>query len=430
MLESVKISKRQSEIRQVLAELSRKEKPTEDEIRKIDDFDGEYRANESKYRAALIAEDEERREAGAELETKTDREWSDLVARFEIRQVASALDEGRAFEGETAEIVSEMRASGSYRGIPVPLEALVETRAGETIASGTPDPVAVRPTIDRLFADSVAARMGVQTINIGAGGVDYPVVTSAVSAGWANGELADVPGPTAFAVTDTSLRPDHTLGVQMEVSRKAMKQSGTGLESAIRRDMAEAIRTAMDQAVFRGSGATGEPTGILTSALAAAATHTDVDAPVTWAAIRAQVVAFMAANAASSPAQVRLMIRPEIWSALDGAYLNDGAAVDPLVVTGDSEWQFLTRNIPTSNIVMTSNALAAPAGGPPATSNALLTTNAGGVAPALVGVWGGVDMIRDPFSLAQSGQLKLTGLVTCDVAVLRSAQIHALAGLQ
>ena len=51
MLESVKISRRQSEIRQALAELVGKEKPTEDETRSMTDFDAEYRSNETRYRA-------------------------------------------------------------------------------------------------------------------------------------------------------------------------------------------------------------------------------------------------------------------------------------------------------------------------------------------------------------------------------------------
>ena len=41
MLESVKIARRQSEIRQSLAELAGKETPSEDEIRKMDDLDRE-----------------------------------------------------------------------------------------------------------------------------------------------------------------------------------------------------------------------------------------------------------------------------------------------------------------------------------------------------------------------------------------------------
>ena len=114
MLDSVKISRRQSEIRQELATLVGKDKPTEDETRSMESLDTEYRQNETRYRAALIAEDEERREAGQELETRSDREWSDMMGRFEMRQVALALDEGRTLNGATGEIVTELRAAVEF----------------------------------------------------------------------------------------------------------------------------------------------------------------------------------------------------------------------------------------------------------------------------------------------------------------------------
>ena len=75
MLESVKIQRRQSEIRPSLSELVGKEPPTDDEVRQISTLDAEFRTNETRYRGALIAEDEERREAGAELETRSEREF-------------------------------------------------------------------------------------------------------------------------------------------------------------------------------------------------------------------------------------------------------------------------------------------------------------------------------------------------------------------
>ncbi len=161
MLDSVKIARRQSEIRQNLAELAGKENPTEDETRSMETLDAEYRTNETRYRAALIAEDTERRDAGTELETRSGQEWADLMAGFEMRQVALALDEGRQLDGQTAEIVQELRSAGGFRGIPVPWQAL-EQRAGETVASGTPDPISTRPIIDRLFPDSVASRMALR----------------------------------------------------------------------------------------------------------------------------------------------------------------------------------------------------------------------------------------------------------------------------
>jgi len=419
MLDSVKIQRRQSEIRQSLAELVGKEKPTEEETRQMTDLDTEYRANETRYRAALVAEDGERREAGAELETRSGREWADLVAGFELRQVALALDEGRALSGKTAEVVTELRNAGGFRGVPVPWAAL-ERRAGETVSTGTPDPIQTRPVIDRLFPASVAARMGAESVAIDSGAVEWPLCSSSVSAGWAATETGAVADPTAYTTTDVALKPDHTLGVQMKLTRKALKQSGDALEAAIRRDMQSAIGTELDRAIFLGTGADGEPLGVVSGAATYGITETDLSAAASWAAFRAAVVRFMTANTATGPGGVRMLIRPEIWDGLDGALIS-GTAV--------SEWDRLTKNIPAGNIAMTTNALAAPSGDP-AESKALLTTNAGGVSPIYVGLWGAVDVIRDPYSDAASGGLRLTALATVDVQVLRASQLEILTGVQ
>lgn len=419
MLDSMKITRRQSEIRQNLSELVGKETPTEDETRSMDTLDKEYRANEIRFRASLVSEDEQRDEAKGELETRSTREWDTLVSGFEIRQAVFALDEGRALSGRTAEVVEEMRAAGGYRGIPVPLAAMLETRSGETIASGTPDPMQTMPIIDRLFAQTVAGRMGVATINIGQGEREYPVVSSSIAAGWADGELANVAGPTAFSTVDKSLAPDSNFGVQLRLSRKAMKQSGAGLEAAMRRDMLNAMQTGLDKAVFLGTGANGQPLGLIPGASTYGITATAIDAAPTYAAFRAAVVRFMTANAASMPADCRLLLRPEVWSDLDGAIFDSGSGI--------TEWDKLSRAMPST--FTTSNALAAATGDPLATT-ALLTTAAGGLPPAFMAIWGGVDLIRDVTTDAQSGGLRLTGIVTADVTVARGSQLEILTGIE
>lgn len=419
MLDSVKIQRRQSEIRQELAELVGKESPTEDETRSMGTLDAEYRGNETRYRAALIAEDTERREAGDELETRSDSEWADMMAGFEMRQVALALDEGRALDGQTAEIVQELRSAGGYRGVPVPWQAL-EQRANETVASGTPDPISTRPIIGRLFPDSVASRMGAQMISINHGEVEWPVTTSSVSAGWATSETGNVSGPTTYATTDRSMKPEQNLGVQMRITRRALKQSGSALEQAVRRDMAGAMGAAMDKAVFQGSGNNGEPLGVIAGASTYGITETGVNADADWSVFRAAVVRFMAANAAGSPDAVKALIRPEVWAHMDEQLITNTAV---------SEWDRMVRNIPAGNIAMSTNALADPDGSPTA-CKALLTTNAGGVAPIFVGTWGAVDMIRDPFTDAQSGGLRITALATMDTTVARPAQLEVLTGVE
>lgn len=420
MLDSIKISKRQSEIRQALSALAGKPAPSDDEVRQMGDLDREYSTNETRYRAALIAEDTERRNGGAELETRSDRQFAELISGFEMRQVALHLDEGRALSGKTAEVVQELRNAGGYRGIPVPLMAL-EQRAGETVASGTADPIQTRPVIDRLFPQSVAAQMGAEMIQIGSGATEWPVTTSAVTAGWAGTETGNVAGPTAYTTTDKALKPEHNLGIHMRITRKALLQSGDALEAAIRRDMAGTMGAELDKAIFLGTGTGGQPLGVIPGATTYGITSTPIDAGATWAIFRAAIVRFMAANASTGPSGVKVLVRPEVWAAMDQLQAADGAPM--------WEWDRLVGAVGAGNVHMTSAALAAPTG-TPAASSALLTTTAGGVAPIFVGLWGAVDLIRDPYSDAQSGGLRLTAMTTADVTVARGSQLQLLTGIQ
>jgi len=272
--------------------------------------------------------------------------------------------------------------------------------------------------IDQLFPASVMSQMGGQLVNISSGLHEWPVVTQGASTGWAATETGDVGSAQAFQTTDKSLSPDNTLGCQMTLTRKAMKQSGPAMEQAVRRDMNSAISAALDHAAFLGTGASGEPLGVVQGASTYGITETALDASVTYALLRAVATNFMVSNAATSYKQVSMLMRHEVLDDLDDAVLS-GTAVTDLDRIASKLAKVLT----------TSNALAAPAGSPLETK-AVMTTSAGGVAPFFVGIWGGVDLIRDPYTKAASGQLALTGLVTADVTVARPAQLHVITDIQ
>src|SRR5690606_21889499 len=122
------------------------------------------------------------------------------------------------------------------------------------------------------------------------------------------------------------------------ISRKALKQSGEGLEEAIRRDLNAVNGAELDRVGIIGSGANGEPLGIIPGASTYGIASTAVGAAATWAAFRAQIVAFMEANAITSASQVNLGFDPAIWADLDDALLT-GTAV--------SEWDRLTKHVGT-----------------------------------------------------------------------------------
>src|SRR5690606_34555858 len=87
--------------------------------------------------------------------------------------------------------------------------------------------------------------------------------------GWQSSETGSVGAPQAYTTVERPLKPDYHMGAQMRLTRKALKQSGAALEQAVRRDMGAAIQQELDRVVFLGSGASGEPEGIITYALGA-----------------------------------------------------------------------------------------------------------------------------------------------------------------
>lgn len=416
MLLSQKIQRRQSEIRQQLATLAGIENPADEQRSQLAALDSEYGVNEQRFRAALISEDTERRSADEALGDSKTTEWSKLVEQFEVRQAIRHLDDGAPLSGATAEAVQEMRSAGGYQGVPIPLMAL-EQRSGETIASGVVNPVDFKPIIARLFPDSVAARLGGNMVNVGKGASEYPVTSSAITAGWAASETGDVSGPTQYTTASKTLKPNQNLGVSVVFTRRALLASA-GVEDAARNDIRGAIQAELDKAVFLGSGTSGQPLGVV----AGQATYgygTSTATTATYAEFRAAITAFMLANAASGPGDVRVLTRPEVWDALDDNAWDAGSGI--------SEWDRLLSRV--QSVVLSANAVATTGATSARVTTALLTTTAGGLAPFMIGTWGGIDLIRDPYSGAQSGQVTLTALLTADVTVARASQLHLIKAL-
>ncbi len=96
-------------------------------------------------------------------------------------------------DGATAEVIAELRSQGGYRGVSDSLCCFRNPRAAETVASGTPSPVSTAPIIDRIFAESVAGKMGARFINIPQGTNEYPNAHPSVAGGWARWRRSPVP---------------------------------------------------------------------------------------------------------------------------------------------------------------------------------------------------------------------------------------------
>src|SRR5699024_122305 len=112
--------------------------------------------------------------------------------------------------------------------------------------------------------------------------VSIPKFGSGLATGWVT-EGGAVP-ESEMAFDEVTLSPKH-VGGKTEMSRQLIQQSAPAIEQLVREDLSFLIAKQIDAAIINGSGAAGEPTGILnTTGIQAAG-----DIPATWADVLAML---------------------------------------------------------------------------------------------------------------------------------------------
>jgi HK97 family phage major capsid protein len=150
-------------------------------------------------------------------------------------------------------------------GIRVPDDVLQvrDLQAGTGSAGGFLTATRVRGYISALQPVSAAVSLGatIETVPAG-GGVAVPRGTAAVATTWLANETATIT-ETAPTFGQIVLQPK-ILSAFCEVSRQLLLQSNA--ENVIRLEFASAAGAALDAAILNGSGASGQPTGIINTA--------------------------------------------------------------------------------------------------------------------------------------------------------------------
>jgi len=118
--------------------------------------------------------------------------------------------------------------------------------------------------IEVLRNRSVAYRMGARRMAGLVGNVTVPRQTAAATAYWLSTEATSVT-ESQQTFGQMSLTPK-TVGAYTEISRQLMLQSSPDAESIVTADLGKVAGLALDIGVLRGSGSSGEPTGIVNTA--------------------------------------------------------------------------------------------------------------------------------------------------------------------
>lgn len=312
-----------------------------------------------------------------------------------IRALANPTDrasqEAARFELEASEAAA--RAYGTTaQGIMVPADVLGSWKRdlntgddNEIVATN----LMAGDFIDVLRNSSSVMQAGARMMSGLVGNVDIPKKTAASTAGWISteGGAASESEPTFGTV---SLTPK-TVGAFTDMTRKLILQSTPSVEALVRDDLTQAMALAIDAGALKGSGSSGQPTGIYgTSGI-----NSDVfaGASPTWA----EIVGLETLVAEDNALMGNL------------AYILPAGLYGTLKTTAKATNQaiFAVDNDGTMNGYRTivSNQ---------ATAGYLLFGNFSDV---LIGMWGGLDLTVDPYTASTTGTVRVVALQSVDVAV-------------
>ena len=313
-----------------------------------------------------------------------------------IRAMANPSDR-RAQEEAAFEFECSAEAARQYgkdaQGIMLPAEVL--SNWGKRDADVTDNAGLVAEDykgsdfIDILRNESSVMRAGATMLRGLQGNVVIPKKTATAAAGWIATE-GGTSAPEQLEVGSVTMSPK-VVGAHTDVTRLLLQQSSLDVENLIRDDLTKSIATAIDLGALAGSGASGQPTGIANTS--GINTTTFGAANPTWAEIVAMESAVANDNALTG--SLSYICRPADFGTLKTTEKASGTA--QFVVSPDNTMN--GYNVIRSNQVTSGDFYF------------------GNFADLLIGMYGGLDITVDAYSLSQSGGVRIVALQTVDTAV-------------
>ncbi|MDE0164523.1 MAG: hypothetical protein OXL36_05460 [Bryobacterales bacterium] len=262
MSNKTKLEVRQREIRAKLAELSNIESLTDEQRTEMQTLTKESIDNDAKLNALAVTEQEPQ-------ETTTDAESNEireLRKKSRVSNYVVAASEMRSVDGAEREFNA---ALGLQPGA-FPMELLAPSEDEMRTTTDTDTTSNQRRWIDRLFSASMARRMGVSFESVPVGQASYPVTTAgATGAQRGRDEAATA---AAWSVGVTELKPTrNTVHLSFTIEDAARLP---GLEQSLQRDMRSALMDSIDTSLFIGDNGANENGADITGFKTASITET------------------------------------------------------------------------------------------------------------------------------------------------------------
>lgn len=243
------------------------------------------------------------------------------------------------------------------------------------------------------------------------GDVAIPRQTAASTAYWVAENGAPTESQPAFDQVPMSPK---TLGGYVDISRKLLLQSALSVEAFVRNDLARVLGVEIDRAALHGSGTSNQPTGVAATAGIGAVVGGANGAAPTWTHIVALETEVAVDNA--DVGALRYITNPNVRGKLKTTEKASG--------TGQFVW----------------SDGANPLNGYPASVSSQVANNltkgtSTGVCSAIffgnwndlmIGMWGSLDLMVDPYSLGTTGARRVIALQDIDIAVRHPQSFSAM----
>ena len=326
------------------------------------------------------------------------------------RAIEAALHraEGQSVSGFEVEVSQDIERNlpantRSHGGIYVPLQ-LQRAPIAESLyntANKGAETVFTEPgqLIDMLRNQSTAVRLGARVMGGLQGPVSFPKQATANTAYWMpENDGTDVTAGNA-TLGSVTLSPK-TLQATTAYSRQLVAQSTLDVESFIRADLAAVHALAWDKAVFHGAGASNEPDGLYhisgTNSVA-------MGGVPTFGKLIDMITEVNKDNALGG--SLAFVTTPGLAGKLAQTVV--ATSTDTRMIWGGN---LIEGQLAGFRALSTNQILATLGGG---SEHGLLF---GAFDQCLIGQWGNMEIIVDPYAKKKQGMLEITSFQMCDIA--------------
>lgn len=334
-----------------------------------------------------------------------------------VRLFASLMDPGNTALRDSAGFELEMSAAAVGRGHQmapgaqhrIPFDVLAagfarDLNVGTPTAGGNLVATELRSDsfIDLLRNSMALEQLGITTLTDLNGNLAIPRQTGGATAYWVAEGGAVTESQQAF--DQVALTPK-TVGAFTDMSRQLLLQNSVSVEALVRRDLATTIALELDRAGVNGSGSSNQPRGVLnTSGIGSVVGGTNGLAPTYDHMVDLETAV---ANANAAMGNLGYLTNTKVRGKLKKTQRFTGTNGDPVWERGNevNGYRAAVSNQVPSNLTK-------------GTSTGVCSAIAfGNWADLLMGMWGGLDVLVNPYINSGTGTVRIEVFQSVDIAV-------------